>query len=122
MKKTISNCPLCSGELRITEFFCPSCNLKIQGNFPQDRLMLLSKDDLDFVRNFLEVSGNIKEMEKRVGKSYPTVKAMLEKINNKLKAPEGNQELSLEKLEVLDKLESGKIDVKKAVKLLREEI
>ena len=76
MKKKIVNvCPVCGGDLIITELKCPNCSTKIQGEFEFDDFMKLDDEDKEFLVEFLRSRGNIKEVQGRLGISYPTAKS-----------------------------------------------
>ncbi|MBP7552014.1 MAG: DUF2089 domain-containing protein [Spirochaetes bacterium] len=81
--KTIS-CPGCNRKMLITELKCPDCNIKIKGVFQSHRFGYLDKESLDFIETFILSRGNIKDIEKALGVSYPTVKTKLDKVITEL--------------------------------------
>ncbi|MCD6545985.1 MAG: DUF2089 domain-containing protein [Thermotogae bacterium] len=117
--KSLTSCPVCSSELMITEYTCPKCGLIIKGKFKLDEFFKLSQDQLYFVKIFLKHRGNLSEVQKELGISYPTARNRLEDIAQTL----GYGQISTQKSqtrEILDKLEKGEIDAKIALKLLKE--
>jgi len=76
----LATCPYCKGKLKIKEYQCSSCDLTLRGDFDESYFTNLSSEQLDFIRMFIIVQGNIKEMEKRLNVSYPTVKNRLSDI------------------------------------------
>ncbi|MDD2331537.1 MAG: DUF2089 family protein, partial [Candidatus Cloacimonetes bacterium] len=88
----LHSCPYCKGELKIREYECPNCSIRIKGSFEPAWFSRLNSDQLDFIRLFVIVSGNIKEMEKRLKISYPTVKNRLAEIISRIgaKAPQSD--------------------------------
>ncbi|MBM3242747.1 DUF2089 domain-containing protein [Candidatus Poribacteria bacterium] len=80
MHKPLSNCPICGGELELIKLKCISCNLTLEGKLPTSRLASLSFDQQQFVEVFLLTRGNIKEVERELGISYPTVRKKLEEV------------------------------------------
>jgi len=76
----ISGCPGCNGRLTITEMYCPSCDITIKGKFSSNRFGYLDDETLGFIEIFLLAKGNIKELEKILGISYPTVKARIDRM------------------------------------------
>ena len=119
-KKTmLHECPQCGGNLKVRELHCPSCHIRIQGNFePQkSRLLYLTRKELDFVELFIRVRGNIKEVEKALGVSYPTVRGLLESIIKNMGYTV--QRDNKKRMEILDLLDSGEISVAKATELLQ---
>jgi hypothetical protein len=80
MHKPLSNCPICGGELELIKLRCISCDLTLEGKLPASRLASLSFDQQQFVEVFLLTRGNIKEVERELGISYPTVRKKLEEV------------------------------------------
>ena len=84
--------------------------------------MYLSSKDLEFVELFLRVRGNIREVEKAMGISYPTVRNMLDAVNEKMGYPPVRKQVETEKRrEIIHSLEQGEISADKAIGLLNEE-
>lgn len=88
MLKLFDKCPACGGQIVITECRCRDCNLQMRGEFQPGLLAALSEDQLTFVRIFLRVRGNLSEVEKVLGISYPTIRNKLDEINGVLDAAE----------------------------------
>ena len=118
MKKIVTKCPVCDSALEIVELKCPVCGTKIEGNFQFDKIMLLDDDDMQFLMEFLRSRGNIKEVQSRLDISYPTVKGKLDKLLKKLGLYE-EEKVTINKEEILEKLEKGEIKAEEAVKLLK---
>jgi|SRR5690554_2459335 len=117
-KEVIGTCPVCSDKLIATRLTCQVCHTEISGEFELSRFSNLSKEELYFVETFVKVYGNIKEMEKELNVSYPTVKKNLDSIVKKMgyTQKEDDQEMSND---VLDKLQKKEISVDEALKLLK---
>lgn len=120
-KRLLHDCPVCGGALRVRVLQCPSCNTRIEGDFEptQSRILYLSKKDLDFVEIFVRVRGNIKEMEKALGVSYPTVRGMLDAIIEKMGYSARRGVDSRKRKEIIDRLERGEISADQAAELLK---
>jgi hypothetical protein len=84
MQKLFNQCPACGGQLMITECKCPTCQLQMRGEFQLGQLSTLSDDELTFVKVFLSARGNLTEVERLLGISYPTIRNKLDEINNVL--------------------------------------
>jgi hypothetical protein len=114
---------------------CDSCGLKVEGDFVMNEFGSLTPDELHFLRVFIYCEGRIRDMEAALGVSYPTVKGHLASIKEKLNlsgprfqgtahehgTPAASQ-VPLEEApadEVLERLESGQISYKDAVRLLK---
>jgi len=66
---------------------CDVCHTAIEGAFDAGRLSRLSREQIAFVEVFLECRGKIKDVEERLGLSYPTVISRLEYVIAALGAP-----------------------------------
>jgi hypothetical protein len=76
----ISTCPVCSGELAVTRLHCRSCGTTLEGDFSVGRFGRLSRDQLALLESFLRSRGNLREMERELGLSYPTVRSRVEAL------------------------------------------
>lgn len=76
---------------------------------------------MNFLETFIKNRGNIKEVEKDLGISYPTVKNKLENVIEALGYTPRYNEPRVDKKEVLKKLNEGEISSDEAIKLLRGE-
>lgn len=78
--KVISRCPVCNNNLTVTRLECTQCGTIIQNEFKLSKFAYLNIEQLEFIEVFLKSRGNIKDVEKELGVSYPTVRAKLEDI------------------------------------------
>ena len=76
----ISTCPVCSSELAVTRLNCRSCGTTLEGDFSVGRFGRLSRDQLALLESFLRSRGNLREMERELGISYPTVRSRVEAL------------------------------------------
>src|SRR3954469_15038894 len=76
----ISTCPVCSNELAVTRLQCRSCGTSLEGDFSVGRFGRLNRDQLLLLESFLRSRGNLREMERELGISYPTVRARVEAL------------------------------------------
>ena len=76
----ISTCPVCSGELAVTRLHCRSCGTTLEGEFSVGRFGRLSREQLALLESFLRSRGNLRDMERELGISYPTVRARVEAL------------------------------------------
>lgn len=82
-----SHCPVCGDALRVARLECNNCSTAIEGDFDNGRLGRLTREQIAFVELFVECRGKIKDVEERLGLSYPTVVARLEAVVEALGAP-----------------------------------
>lgn len=123
-KRQLQECPVCSSKLKIVAYQCPGCRTRIEGSFTplEGRLASLDVRDLEFVEQFVRVRGSIKEMEKVLGVSYPTVRGMLNAVIEKLGFHDELPKIDpAVKSDILDKLERGEITADRAAVLLKGE-
>ena len=76
----ISTCPVCSSELAVTRLHCSSCGTTLEGDFSVGRFGRLSRDQLALLESFLRSRGNLRDMERELGISYPTVRSRVEQL------------------------------------------
>ncbi len=112
------NCPICKGETKITEIYCKTCETTIRGEFELCKFCRLNEQQKYFVEVFIKNRGNIKEIEKELGISYPTVRNKLDEVISslgyKLEKPAINQK------EIIEKLSKGEINKDEALKMLNK--
>lgn len=119
-----ARCPVCGQDMRVTKLRCGRCGTELSGEFSPCRFCSLEEKHLQFVETFLRCRGSIKEVEKALGVSYPTVKNMLEAAlaalgldeTPELKAVRQDEERS----EILTRLANKEIDVETAVEALNQ--
>jgi hypothetical protein len=76
----ISTCPVCSSELAVTRLHCRSCGTTLEGDFSVGRFGRLNREQLALLESFLRSRGNLREMERELGISYPTVRSRVEAL------------------------------------------
>ena len=115
-------CPICSSELKISKLKCKNCQTELSGEFEQCRFCKLSDDDMYFIEVFIKNRGNIKDVEKELSISYPTVRSKLDNVISAL----GFENISLKKEDnkearknILKQLENGEITATEAAEILK---
>jgi hypothetical protein len=89
-RDVISTCPVCEGELLISRLHCRSCGTALEGEFGVGRFGRLSKEQLALLESFLRARGNLKEMERELGISYPTVRGRVDALVRSLGLADGS--------------------------------
>ena len=118
MRKMPDQCPVCdSREFHLLKIQCAECGTQIQGEFELPKLAALSQEHLDFVETFLRCRGNIKEVERELGISYPTVRRRLDNVIRALGFP--TEETGLQRRDILEALEQKKMTPEEAVEALK---
>ena len=88
----IATCPVCSGELTIARLHCRGCGTALEGEFGVGRFGRLDREQMSLLESFLRSRGNLKEMERELGISYPTVRARVDALIRSLGLSEGSSE------------------------------
>lgn len=115
----IHNCPVCSHHLTIRSLQCQHCNTEINGFFQLSKFNYLTKDQLSFIEVFLKNRGNIKDCEKDLNLSYPTVRRLLDEVITSLGYKTVETQI-VNRQEILAQLERGEITVAEATDLLKK--
>ena len=105
----------------MVKLHCDHCKTSIEGDFVLDKFSYLSKEDKLFIEIFIKNRGNIKEIEKDLGISYPTVRRNLDQVISALGYNVKPSEEELSKKEILEKLSKGEITSDEALKRLKGE-
>jgi hypothetical protein len=123
IKEAPGKCPICGQDTEVTTIYCNDCGTKIEGHFHLCRFCRLTEEQKLFIETFVKCRGNIKEVEKRLGISYPTVRNRLEDAVNALSFGQydGVQEdqMSERRTEILELLDKGTISVEDALNMLK---
>ena len=127
MNQRLSQCPACHGPLRVTELTCDTCDLRLRGHFERGcRFCTLDPDQRRLLDVFLSCRGVIRDMEKALSLSYPTVRSRIDSLLAALGyAPakaeaESREELTARRRGILDQLESGDVTPEDAAAALKE--
>jgi len=115
-----TRCPVTGEPLEVTRLRGPNSGVVIEGQFLPNEFALLDRENLDFLRLFVKVRGNLKEVERMLGVSYPTVRARFEQLLRALgyeSAPE--PEPAENRTDILGRLERGEISAEEATRALQ---
>ncbi len=119
-KDVLSKCPVCDNQLSVKSLYCTNCNTEITGSFTLNKFNYLTKEQLSFVEVFVKNRGNIKDVEKDLNISYPTVRRLLDEAITALGYKATKEEITTDRMEVLAQLERGEITVETATELLNK--
>lgn len=122
MNKLLHRCPVCQKTMKITRLACDHCHTTIKGAFSPCKFCRLPEDQLQFIEVFLKCRGNIKDVEKDLGISYPTVRNRLDSVLQSLgyMVDKNETEQTLQRQEILFSLEKGAITPEEATLQLRK--
>ncbi len=110
-------CPSCSSRLRVVRLECPSCNSEISGDFDSCPICSLEGEMRRVFDLFMAARGNLRQVQRELGVSYPTARQRVEEMFQKIEGRPEHQEPR----DVLARLRAGDISVDEAERLLRRE-
>ena len=117
MRKILEECPACGSSLHITGLQCNQCRMELHGGFDPCAFCRLTAEQSTFLLLFVERRGNLSEMEKALGISYPTVRNKLEEIIRLLRQPVAPAISARD--EVLRKVAAGQLSAGEALDQLQ---
>jgi hypothetical protein len=110
-------CPVCASELALTRLSCDSCHTELSGHFQACEYCALTVEDRGLLRVFLSSRGNMKELERHLGVSYPTARgrfdAVLSRLGIDVPIPANPS-----RVELMEQLARGELSVDDAIKEL----
>lgn len=119
--RRVTHCPACGGTLSVRRLECDDCRTAVEGRFSPSRLDRLTPEQQKFVEVFLLARGNIKEVERMLGISYPTVRSRLDEVLASMGHRVVKEPSAEERSQILADLDQGKITVNEAISRLRGE-
>jgi hypothetical protein len=111
------DCPVCADRLYVTRLGCSSCGTELSGGFQPCAFCGLFDDDLELLRVFLVSRGNMKDLERHLGVSYPTARQRYADVMTRL----GLEPVAppVDRRQVFEDVAAGRLDVAEAEALLR---
>ncbi len=79
-----ADCPVCDAPLIVTRKGCRRCGSELVGEFTSSVYDRLDAAEHHMLRVFLSSRGNLREVEKHLGVSYPTARARFDALLDKL--------------------------------------
>src|SRR4051794_19531869 len=142
-REVIATCPVCEGELQVTHLRCTTCGTGLEGQFSVGRFGRLTREQMFLLESFLRARGNLRDMERELGISYPTVRNRVEALVRALGLAEieagdpsvdglavappaasvasvAADRIAAERRRVLDRLAAHEIDAEDAARALRD--
>ena len=108
-------CPQCRGTLRAVKKECLACGLKLEADFEEGPLALLSGAEHGFILDFVLCGGSLKALGERRGLSYPTVRSRLDRIIERLQEIQA----SVSAEGIIDAVDRGELPPGEAARRLR---
>ena len=117
------DCPVCGDELVTSRLGCPGCGTELSGHFARCDFCALDAKELELLEVFLSSRGNLREVEKHLGVSYPTARARFTDLLVKLGLAGDEQPAdapSDARAQVLAQVSAGTLSPEKAAALLAQ--
>ncbi|MFZ7119912.1 MAG: DUF2089 domain-containing protein [Eubacteriaceae bacterium] len=122
--KIPSECPICNNQLTVNGLYCNHCNTKLEGNFTTCKFCRLPQEQLDFLETFIKCRGNIKDVEKELNISYPTVRSrldeLIETLGYKVEHYVDASKIDERRSNILNKVEKGELSATEATLQLKK--
>jgi hypothetical protein len=129
----IATCPVCAGELAVTRLRCGDCGTTIEGEFGVGRFARLTRDQTLVLESFLRSRGNLRDMERELAISYPTVRVRVEALVRALgfgprdepdqptaaATAAGSEEIAAGRREILERLARHELNAEEAAEAIR---
>ncbi len=122
--EVIGRCPVCGEKLRVGRLQCAHCETAVEGNFELCKFCHLTKEQREFTEIFIKNRGNIKEVERELGISYPTVRGRLEAViralGYRVEPDVDEEDLVKRRRELLDALNKGSMSTEEVLRRLKQ--
>ncbi|MFW5899217.1 MAG: DUF2089 domain-containing protein [Jiangellaceae bacterium] len=117
-----SDCPVCGDRLHITRLGCPTCGTELSGRFAPCLYCSLGAQDRKILRTFLVSRGNMKELARELGVSYPTARQRFAELLATLGLEEAGESAGSrpDREDVLRRLAAGELDLDEAEAILAD--
>lgn len=128
----VDHCPACEGPLEVRELYCPHCDMQLRGRFEvggAGPFARLNDDQLAFLRLFVTSRGNLSDIERTLGVSYPTVRAKLDDLIAAVVAsepapatptPTAASDAPLTRREILARVADGRLTPQEGMALIQQ--
>ncbi len=114
-----ADCPVCGDPLAVTRLGCTSCGSELAGVFSSCEFCSLNGSELEMLRVFLTSRGNLREVEKHLGVSYPTARARFSDLLDKLGLGDEPEPVpTLDREQILSEVATGALSPAEAQRLL----
>jgi hypothetical protein len=102
----------------VTRLTCPACDTELSGGFATCEFCVLSNEDREVLRVFLASRGNMKDLERHLGVSYPTARARFDALLGKIGIDRSSIAPAQTRVELMEQVARGEIDIDEALKRL----
>src|SRR6476646_10847761 len=113
-----TSCPVCNHRLATTRLTCPDCSTELSGAFTSCEFCVLTDEDREVLRVFLASRGNMKDLGRHLGVSYPTARARFDALLGKLGIERAPAPPEAARVELMEQVARGEIDIDEALRRL----
>lgn len=103
--------------MQTTAMSCPTCGIRIEGNFSQALFDKLSPENQKFLEQYLLAGFSIKTLEQNSSLGYAAIRSRLDKLIVNYKKLKG---MDKQKKAILEKLRKDEINVEEAKNMLEK--
>lgn len=108
-------CPSCGGYLRPVKKVCMKCALELGGQFDENPIVLLAREEQDFLLDFVRARGNFTLLCEQLDLTYPTARSYLDRIIGKLET----LSLATTSRQIIDAIDRGEIRPEEGIEKLK---
>ncbi len=111
---------LIGADLVVTEIQSKKKDITVRGEFQLSKFDYLTKEQQYFIEVFIKNQGNIKQIEKELGISYPTVKKSLEEVTQALGYKVEGSKDDEKRIDIFEKIRKGELTIEEAESQLKK--
>ncbi|MCV2231775.1 DUF2089 domain-containing protein [Paracholeplasma manati] len=111
---------LIGADLVVTEIQSKKKDITVRGEFQLSKFDYLTKEQQYFIEVFIKNQGNIKQIEKELGISYPTVKKSLEEVTQALGYKVEDSKDDEKRIEIFERIRKGELTIEEAEAQLKK--
>ena len=111
---------LIGADLVVTEIQSKKKDITVRREFQLSKFDYLTKEQQYFIEVFIKNQGNIKQIEKELGISYPTVKKSLEEVTQALGYKVEDSKDDEKRLEIFERIRRGELTIEEAEAQLKK--
>ena len=111
---------MCGDHLAVTRLGCSSCGSELAGVFTACPYCSLDDADTTMLRVFLRSRGNMREVEKHLGVSYPTARLRVSQLLDKLGLADEPEPPPLNREQILSEVAAGALDPRRGPTAARQ--
>ena len=111
---------MCGEHLAVTRLGCAACGSELAGVFAPCEFCALNARETEMLRVFLMSRGNLREVEKHLGVSYPTARLRFGELLQKLGLTGETDPAPLTRDQILSEVAAGALTPAEAQGLLAE--